>query len=251
MNHEHERLAIVTGTSSGIGAAVAEALLREGWSVVGLSRRRAGFGDPRYRHLQVDLSDLARLREVADGELAPAIREGKWRRIGLVNNAGAVGSGRPLEESDPQHLASVFAVNAVAPIFLMGFVVRVAPSTTRIRIVNVSTGAAVRAIPGLGDYGASKAALRLASTTFAAELTSDERPGGPRRNAAVLSYFPGVVDTAMQNSARSPGRPWYRRFADLLARGELLPPEAPAREIVEFLSGDGGEPFVERRIGES
>jgi NAD(P)-dependent dehydrogenase (short-subunit alcohol dehydrogenase family) len=241
-------VALVTGTSSGIGAAIADSLLREGWTVLGLSRRQVDFGNPRYRHVQVDLGDLEQLSGVAQRELAPTINDDRWHRIGLVNNAGAIGALRPLEEVDPLKLARVFAVNAVAPIFLMGFVVRHALSTAWLRIVNLSTGAAGQPSPGLGDYGSSKAALRLAGMTLAAELGSDQRPGGARPNVAILSYSPGVVDTAMQEMARSPGRPWNQRFVDFHAQGQLQPPQAPALEVVSFLASDSQEPFVERRF---
>jgi benzil reductase ((S)-benzoin forming) len=243
------RFAIVTGTSSGIGAAIAQALLAERWTVIGMSRRTPAFSAPAYRHVMIDLGDLARLREVAN-ELAPIVADPKWSRIGLVNNAGAIGSMRGLERADPIQMASVFAVNAVAPIFLCGFVARTAPAATPLRIVNVSTGAAVQPIPGIGDYGSSKAALRLASMTLAVELGSSVRPGGARPNTAVLSYAPGVVDTTMQESARAGDRPWNRLFVDFHAQGKLVPAEAPAREVVEFLSGDSDKPFLERRFGE-
>src|SRR5579863_788504 len=240
-----ERLAIVTGTSSGLGAAIAQVLLAQGWTVIGISRRKADFSAPNYRHIELDLADLPRLREVADSVLAPIVAESKWSRIGLVNNAGAIGAMRALELIDPLQVAAVFAINAVAPIFLTGFVVRVAPSATPLRIVNVSTGAAVQPIPGIGDYGSSKAALRLASMTFAGELASSERPGGARPNVAILSYAPGVVDTAMQESARAGDRPWNKLFVEFHAQGKLVAVDAPAREVVEFLSSDKEKSFVE------
>ena len=246
----NERLAIVTGTSSGLGAAIAQALLAQGWTVIGMSRRQPDFSAPGYRHIKIDLADLSRLREVANSELAPIVADAKWSRIGLVNNAGAIGAMRALEQADPLQVASVFAVNAVAPIFLTGFIIQTAPPATPLRIVNVSTGAAVQAIPGIGDYGASKAALRLASMTFAAELASSERPGGVRPDATILSYAPGVVDTAMQDAARAGDRPWNKLFVDFHAQGKLVPADAPAREVVEFLSGDDDKPYVERRFGE-
>lgn len=242
-------IALVTGTSSGIGNAVADALIKEGWTVVGLSRREAGFAGSRYRHVRADLADLEHLKELARHELAPALNDERWRRVGLVNNAAAVGSLLPIEETDPLGVAEMFAVNAVAPMFLMGFVVRLARPAASLRIVNISSGAATQPFPGLGDYGSSKAALRLAGMTLAAELESDERPGGPRRDAAILSYSPGLVDTAMQETARSSGGPWSRRFVDFHEHGLLHSPEGPAREIVSFLAGDRREPFLERRFG--
>jgi NAD(P)-dependent dehydrogenase (short-subunit alcohol dehydrogenase family) len=89
--------------------------------------------------------------------------------------------------------------------------------------------------------------LRLASMTFAAEMTSPERPGGARHEVAVLSYQPGIVDTPMQVTARASGRPWSRMFVDFHEQGRLVPPEAPAAEIAAFLESDRQEPFAERR----
>jgi len=243
-----ERLALVTGTSSGVGAAVAQQLIGEGWTVVGLSRRPTDILDPRYRHFQVDLGDLAQLKETARRELGPIVADPRWTRVGLVNNAGAIGSLRALEESDPASVANLYVVNAVAPIFLMGFVIRSVSKATPLRIVNLSTGAATRAIPGLGDYGSSKAALRLAGMVLAEELASPERPGGARGNVGILSYAPGVVDTPMQVAARAE-RPWNRLFIDFHEQGKLVAPELPAREIVEFLEADDASGFVERRFG--
>jgi len=244
-----DRLALVTGTSSGIGAAVARALLERGWTVVGLSRRPAGFDSPGYRHLPADLADLAGLQDLAARELVPLLRDGRWRRVGLVNNAAATGSMGPVDQLDPLELADVFAVNTVAPMFLMGLAIREVADGAQLRIVNVSTGAAVQPFPGLGDYGSSKAALRLASMIQAVELASDERPGGRRPGVAIMSYSPGVVATPMQERAREPGRPWNQPFVDFHATGQLLSAAVPAAEIAGFLEQDSPEPFSERRVG--
>lgn len=246
-----DRLALVTGTSSGIGAAVVRGLLNAGWTVVGLSRRDADFDSSFYRHLQVDLSDLGSLHQVAETTLAPVLSDTRWQRVGLVNNAAATGAMQPVEDIDPSELAQLFAVNALAPIFLMGAVIRYAPVTAGLRIVNVSTGVATRPFPGLSAYGSSKAALRLAGMTLAAELHSEARPGGARPNFSVMSYSPGVVDTPMQEVARSADHVWSQPFVDFHARGHLVPPQAPAADIVRFLVGDSREPFVERRLGDA
>jgi benzil reductase ((S)-benzoin forming) len=241
-------LAVVTGTSSGIGAAVVQVLLRDGWTVIGVSRRQARFDSERYRHIQADLGDLGRLPHLVQAELAPSLRDERWQRIGLVNNAADAGHLRLLEQSDPLQLAHVFAVNAVAPMYLMGALVRLTGARTALRVVNMSTGAAVRPLPGLSDYGCSKAALRLASMELAAELTAAERPGGPRDNTSVMSYAPGIVDTPMQQTARSHSGPWSRPFVEFHAQGLLQPPDGPASEIAAFLAEERVESFLERRF---
>lgn len=68
---EEPRLAVVTGASSGIGAAVAERLLRDGWRVVGISRGAPGVGAENFAHRRADLSNPAELRAAMEG-LRPA-----------------------------------------------------------------------------------------------------------------------------------------------------------------------------------
>jgi benzil reductase ((S)-benzoin forming) len=72
-------------------------------------------------------------------------------------------------------------------------------------------------------------------------------------DATVLSYEPGVVDTAMQTAARgsSPERlPSVAMFERFAAEGRLVPPTAPAAEIADYLEGDGHPRFGEKRYGE-
>src|SRR5207245_9339934 len=127
------------------------------------------------------------------------------------------------------------------PLWLMGFVIKRAKAP--VRVVNLSSGAAVRAFPGLAAYCASKAALRMAGMAVSAEVEKDLN---------ILSYAPGVVDTEMQLATRSKSLeefPWGETFRRFHAEGRLVSPELPAADIVKFLEGDGGERFVEARRG--
>src|SRR6476660_2984809 len=169
------RIALVTGTTRGIGAAVAEHLLERGWSVIGLARHPAVFEHDRYRHLSIDLADAATLAETIEREVGASLSDGRWTRIGLVNNAATSGVLGPIESTDPAALLRHAAVNWIAPAWLIAFLLRRTPPQTPLRIVNVSSGAAVQAFPGLSDYCASKAALRMAGMVGAAELDSPLR----------------------------------------------------------------------------
>jgi benzil reductase ((S)-benzoin forming) len=245
-------LALVTGTSSGIGASVARLLLDRGWVVIGVARRAAPFDHPNYTHAAIDLSDVHDLPSMVESTIAPRIAARSWTRVALVNNAARADLLMPLERLEPTELLDMLALNTVAPIWLMGFVARVAPRDAVLRIVNVSTGAAVMAFPGLAAYGASKAALRMAGQVFAAELDSTvRRPPGPP-DTAILSYQPGTVDTPMQTAARSVDVgvfPWSQLFRDFHARGMLVDPSEPAVEIVTFLESNSPPRLTERRLG--
>ena len=196
----NDRLAIVTGTSSGIGLALARRLVEQGWQVIGAARRNCPVDDEAYHHVRVDLGDGDSLRRFMKEEIRPALDQEGFERIALVNNAALMGALGWLRDSDPDRLSTMFAVNATAPIVLMGWITRQVEPETALRIVNVSSGAAHSPIPGLGDYCATKAALRIAGQTLAGEL---EREGRRPKAVAVLSFEPGLVETDMQRAARS------------------------------------------------
>jgi benzil reductase ((S)-benzoin forming) len=246
-------LAIVTGTSRGIGAEVATQLMARGWDVIGVARGHAAISDPRYRHLAFDLRDAQLLAQTFERELAPIVADAGWRRIGLVNNAASVGALGPVEAVVPADFLAMAAVNCVAPAWLTGFVIRRASAHVALRIVNVSSGAAVTAFPGLADYCGTKAALRMIGMVTAAELDSPLRTTSAPADTAILSYEPGIVDTEMQVTARTKpleDYPWGRMFRDFAANGVLAPPSAPAAEIVTFLEADGHPRFSERRLAQ-
>ena len=239
------KAAVVTGTSTGIGLAVARALVAREWRVLGVARRVSPLEDPAYTHLRFDVASADR------GPLAAAIANHVVGapRVALVNNAAAIGHLGTIRDLDAGELTRVLAVNAVAPVWLMNQVLGLAASAT-VRIVNVSTGAATGAHPGLGAYSISKAALRMAGMQFAAEWDAPESRESRPNDAAILSYEPGLVDTGMQSEARNKSLrdfPWDM-FRGFKRDNLLVPPERPAAEIVGFLESGGQPSFSERRL---
>jgi NAD(P)-dependent dehydrogenase (short-subunit alcohol dehydrogenase family) len=242
------RLAVVTGTSSGIGLAAATRLLGRGWEVLGVARRPAPIENDRYRHLELDLAQVGSASQRLERELGPELGNGKWDRVGLVNNAAAATLGA-LEGVEPEALLHDYALNTVMPIWLMGFALRTVPPSTPLRVVNVSSGAATHAFPGLGVYCGAKAALRMSGQVLAAELDSPLREGGVRARTDILSYEPGIVDTPMQTGARNSDYPWVGMFKQFYADGLLVSAEASAGPIVDFLEGEPAQRFTESRFG--
>ncbi len=205
----------------------------------------------RYEHVSLDLEDISMLASVVAPRLDALLGESSWSRVGLVNNAADVGLLGSIARLDITKLPLVLATNTVAPTWLMGQFVRRTPTATPLRIVNVSTGAAVRAFAGLGAYGASKAALRMAGMVLAAEI-EEARARGDNADVSILSFEPGTVDTAMQAAARTSSRetlPSLDMFTRFAAEGKLVAPAAPASDVVSFLESDGEPLFNERRHG--
>ena len=247
---QNRRLAIVTGTSSGIGEEVARQLLQRGWDVIGIARRAMAMDSPRYAHCSLDLEDVARLTPGLEKQVGPRLRDEGLTRLALVNNAADVALLGQMDQLEPSGMLQAYAVNTVAPVLLMGWMLRTASPRIPVRIVNVSSGAGVEPIPGLGAYGNTKAALRLAGMVLAAELDM-RAAGGAARDATVWSYEPGVVATPMQEAVRTSTAetvPIVQLFKDLHAHGQLRPADLPATEIVSYLEADGHPRFSEQRF---
>jgi benzil reductase ((S)-benzoin forming) len=247
-----DRFSIVTGTTAGIGLAVATDLLVRGWRVLGLARRPSAIVHQRYEHAEVDLAEPAEAAATIERAVSGRLGDRSWRRLGLVNNAASAGLLGPVEQVAPLEFTRMLALNVVMPTWLMGFVVSRSHLGAAVRIVNVSSGAAVNAFPGLSAYASSKAGLRMAGMVLAAEVRSRERGTPAPADVAILSYEPGTVDTPMQQATRAVPRevyPWVGMFHRIAAEGLLIRPTLPATEVADFLDADGHATFTERRFG--
>jgi len=244
-------LCLVTGTSSGIGAAAAEELLRRGWEVIGVARRPSPLHHARYRHVRLDLADTARLEATLEGSLGDELKLDGRARVGLVNGAATLEPVGPTGALPGAWLVRAFAVNAVAPIWLLGFFLRRVRGA-KLRVVNVSSGAARHPYAGWAAYCATKAALRMAGEVIGTEAREFAPGTALPTDLSVVSYEPGVVDTEMQQAVRGAlagAFPHVKRFLDLHASGQLHPPSRPASEIADLLETDGLPAFSERRLG--
>jgi 3-oxoacyl-[acyl-carrier protein] reductase len=155
------RLALVTGASRGIGRAVAERLLAQGAAVIGTGTRESGEVPAGCRYWPL------RLEEAESLAAACALIEREAPQI-LVNNAG-VSQPAAVERVSPEDLLRLHQINLFAATRLCQSAI---PGMRRGgwgRIVNLTAGSASYGLPGRGNYGATKAALRAMTTTLAIE----------------------------------------------------------------------------------
>jgi NAD(P)-dependent dehydrogenase (short-subunit alcohol dehydrogenase family) len=210
------RVAVVTGASSGIGAALCRELrARGGWHVVGLSRRPAPDAD---EHEECDVAD----REMVD-TVAKRVLERHPRIELLVNNAGIPVRGNYLD-AEPKRIEAVIQTNYLGSVWtLLAFLPGLAEGST---LVNVASVAGVVAV---GPYSASKHAQLAFSRSVAVELAP--------RGISVTSVLPGFVET--------PGFPQEGRFPFPLSR-LVVGPELVARRTVDAVEHRRHEIFVPR-----
>jgi len=187
-------VAIVTGASRGLGLALANALARDGWSLV-IDARGAEALDQAANALRAHTTVVAIAGDVSDAEhrrrLVAAASELGGLDL-LVNNASVLGpSPQPtLAEYPLDVLTRVFAVNVSGP---LGMIQEALPllRASGGTIVNVTSDAAVESYEGWGGYGSSKAALEQLSNVLAAE-----EPG-----VTVIWFDPGDMNTVLHQEA--------------------------------------------------
>ena len=222
------QVAVVTGGSSGIGAAVARTLAGRGWQLVLLAR-----GEERLAEVAGELGAEQEVCNVADRaeveRVAAAVRERHPAIRLLVNNAGIPGGGGFLDlESDQiealvrtNYLGSVWCLRAFLPALEAG-----APAD----LVNIASVAGTIAAGPSGAYSASKHAQIAFSRSVGVELAGS--------GIAVHTIIPGLIDT--------PGFPNRARFRSRLLQGLVADPDLVADQVVRGIERNRLEQFVPR-----
>ncbi|MBT6116857.1 MAG: SDR family NAD(P)-dependent oxidoreductase [Rhodospirillaceae bacterium] len=193
------RIAVVTGASRGIGAAVAKRFAREGAHLVLIARTQGGLeevddavrteGGSAATLVPLDLRDFEAL-----DRLGAALHERHGKLDVLVGNAGILGPLSPVGHIEPDSWQQVMDVNLTANWRLIRSLDPLLRQSDAGRAIFVSSGVAGFAKPYWGAYAASKAALEMMVKVYAAEV---ERITPVRAN--ILD--PGVVRTAMRAEA--------------------------------------------------
>jgi NAD(P)-dependent dehydrogenase (short-subunit alcohol dehydrogenase family) len=196
-----DRVALVTGASRGIGAAVALELARAGAHVIAVARTVGGLeelddkikaGGGSATLVPLDMKD-------ADGiaRLALALNERYQRLDVLVGNAGILGTPSPLGHIEPKAWDDVIAINVTANWQLIRTLDPLLQRSAAGRAVFVTSGLAAAARAYFGAYAVSKAALEVLVRTYAAECAATKVRAnlfspGQTRTGMMASAFPGV-----------------------------------------------------------
>lgn len=222
------QVAVVTGGSSGIGAAVARKLVSRGWPCVLIAR-----GEERLRPLAEELGAEWETCDVGDRSaverVAAAIRERHPEIALLVNNAGIPGRGSFLKTA-PELIEEVTHTNYLGNVWCLRAFLPALEAARPSDLVNVvSVAGTVTAGKG-GPYTSAK----HAQLAFSRSVRTELRPRGVR----VHSVLPGFVETE--------GFPQRTRFGNRFVRALIAEPELVAKRIVAAVERDRREVFVPR-----
>ena len=224
----------ITGTSRGLGYAMATQLLEKGdCKVIGISRSTT-INHPDYRHISLDLSDLDQLITRLD-EIFTPINDGD--KIVLINNAGVLGQVGHVGNISSQKIREAFNVNTIAPAILMNEFIKkyLRCSTCQKIILNVSSGAGKKPVDGWSCYCSSKSALDMFSSVIAVEKRMD------KNNIRIFSVSPGIVDTAMQDEIRKVNKEDFSRLSEFIEykkEGMLVPAQKVAKKYLHLIENE-------------
>jgi NAD(P)-dependent dehydrogenase (short-subunit alcohol dehydrogenase family) len=231
-------VALVTGGGRGLGAATALALAEAGADVALLGRSEsylatvAGAVRQRGQHAAWTVASVARWEAVCD-----AIAE-MSESLGpvdiLINNAAIEGDTTHLEALDPHSWAETLAINLNGPFYCARATLPAMRARGWGRILNVTSGAAIRPLPGKVAYSVSKAGLDQLTRALASDLTGS--------GVAAIAVSPGMMDTEMQGRLRASPAPEMALFRQAHSAGMLRAPEEAAT-LLCWLCGPAGGDF--------
>ncbi|PEB52323.1 short-chain dehydrogenase [Bacillus pseudomycoides] len=248
------RYVIVTGTSQGLGEAIATELLEENTRLICISRRQNETliekakqkGIPFTFH-SIDLQDVHHL-EAHFETIFLSIEKEKVSSIHLVNNAGTLAPMKPIEKSESELLIANVQINLIAPMILTSsFMKHTKDLKVDKRIINISSGAGQKPYFGWGAYCTAKAGVNMFTQCVSTEEAGKDYP------VKTISFAPGVVDTSMQQQIRQTEKEDFinlDRFIALKEEGKLLSPEYVAKAVVHLLETNDFEQGGVIRIDE-
>jgi benzil reductase ((S)-benzoin forming) len=228
---------ILTGTSRGIGEALAHQLISDEHHLFCISRTpneslaaRKGLD-----YIQFDLNHTHGIETVMKN-IFDKIDPAKAESIYLVNNAAVVAPLAPIENSPVEQIIDNIHINLLAPIVLTSlFIHHSSHLPIDKRILNISSASAKHLVPGMSCYSTAKAGLDVFSSSVALEQ-------GSKDNAVkVVSVWPGMIDTHLQEEARNADQETFASsvlFNQVKDKGMLTTPQFAAEQIKKLLLGD-------------
>lgn len=218
---------IVTGASRGVGAAIAKVVATFGAKVALFARTESDLEEVKSEIIHSGGEAISIVGDVSREEVCADLISQVVNQFGhidaLVNNAGMIQPIQLISQFDATAWNENWKANFLGPVQLCQLAIPYLREREG-RIVNISSGAALRPIPGWGAYSSAKAALDHFTRILSIEETE----------VVCIGMRPGVVDTAMQIAIIRDGKEGmpaaeYEKFVKQRDDGKLISPALPGR----------------------
>ncbi|MDC0204373.1 SDR family NAD(P)-dependent oxidoreductase [Flavobacteriales bacterium] len=187
-----QKVALITGTGSGIGKALAKLLLSKNYLVFGYSRTNQ-IENKNFTFTKIDLSSLEEICKLQFPNINIATN------ILLVNNAATIGSILPLDKKTTTDIVNEYHLNLITPTLLSRKFISTYALQQKL-LINISSGAANSPIASWSTYCVAKSGLDMLT-----KVINEEK----QDNLQLFSIHPGVVDTKMQHEIRNSDRRYF------------------------------------------
>ena len=189
---------LITGTSRGIGEALAKRILEDENTVLGISRNPSDtLKSKNYYHLSLDLTETSQISQIME-KVNEIVDNQRFDFVCLVNNAAAVEPLGPIEKCQATEIETHIKISLMVPMLLTSiFIERFIRERIRKKVVCISSGAAFTPWADLSIYCSSKAGINMFTQCVGLEQKDKEY------GFEVNSIGPGMVDTSMQLAVRS------------------------------------------------
>lgn len=231
MMNLNDKVALVTGASRGIGAAIAEQLGKAGAVVIGTATSVSGAEKISARFAELGIRGTGKVLNVTDADSVATLLKDVGDEFGapaiLVNNAGITKDNLLMRMSDDEWF-DVINTNLSAIYRLSKGVLRGMMKARWGRIINISSVVGAMGNAGQSNYAATKAGVAGFARSLAAEVGS--------RNITVNTVAPGFIDTDMTKVLPEEQK---QQLMSRIPLGRLGAPEEIA-SVVVFLASDAG-----------
>ncbi|GAB2533767.1 SDR family NAD(P)-dependent oxidoreductase [Gracilibacillus alcaliphilus] len=232
------KYAVVTGTSKGLGAAIAKLLMERSIHVIGLARN----DNPAlshaelpgsYQHVTVDLADIGQTEQVFQ-QIKTQLETKPLEALYLIQNAAVVSPIEQVGKQETSALSQHLHVNLLSPMVVTNYWLGAwREANLPLVVIHVTSGAANRSVYGWSAYGSSKAALDRYTKTVA--LEQDILGTGHK----VMLFDPSIMDTDMQGEIRSSDSAQFHdveQFKNYKTDGKLRDTEVVAKVLTDYIT---------------